>query len=194
MGQKTSRTWRRRRQRRQLRRRTNERTTETMRIAVHPMDSAGHLNPMLALCTKMMERGHFLRFFLNSDKNEKNLERLPFKGNFDVVRVYEDGGEQVSKENMMNSLLPHQDQTESDKKVSDILVGMLVQSSKQIPAVLEKVKDFKPDLIVYDPFMLDARVVAYLLNIPCASKSRIRVSTTLLFSLAKARSLKRGRS
>ena len=140
-----------------------------MRIAVHPMDSAGHLNPMLALCTKMMERGHFLRFFLNSDKNEKNLERLPFKGNFDVVRVYEDGGEQVSKENMMNGLLPHQDQTESDQKVSDILVGMLVQSSKQIPAVLEKVKDFKPDLIVYDPFMLDAMVVAYLLNIPCAS-------------------------
>ena len=149
--------------------RTNERTTETMRIAVHPMDSAGHLNPMLALCTKMMERGHFIRFFLNSDKNEKNLERLPFKGNFDVVRVYEDGGEQVSKENMMNSLLPHQDQTESDQKVSDILVGMLVQSSKQIPAVLEKVKEFKPDLIVYDPFMLDAMVVAYLLNIPCAS-------------------------
>jgi len=140
-----------------------------MRIAVHPMDSAGHLNPMLALCTKMMERGHFIRFFLNSDKNEKNLERLPFKGNFDVVRVYEDGGEQVSKENMMNSLLPHQDQTESDQKVSDILVGMLVQSSKQIPAVLEKVKEFKPDLIVYDPFMLDAMVVAYLLNIPCAS-------------------------
>merc|ERR1712057_73377 len=173
---------------------TKERTTEKMRIAVHPMDSAGHLNPMLALCTKMMERGHFLRFFLNSDKNEKNLERSPFKGNFDMVRVYEDGGEQVSKENMMNGLLPHQDQTESDQKVSDILVGMLVQSSKQIPAVLEKVKEFKPDLIVYDPFMLDAMVVAYLLNIPPHQQSRIRVSTTLLFSLAKARSLKRGRS
>ena len=139
-----------------------------MRIAVYTMDAIGHLNPLLALCSKLMERGHFLRFFLSSDKNEKNLEKLPFKGKFDMVRVYEDGGE-LSHEAFMSDIKPYEDQTESDKKVSDILVGMLVQSSKQIPAVLEKVKDFKPDLIVYDPFMLDAMVVAYLLNIPCAS-------------------------
>mmetsp|Transcript_8297 Transcript_8297/g.15355 ORF Transcript_8297/g.15355 Transcript_8297/m.15355 type:complete len:518 (+) Transcript_8297:365-1918(+) len=139
-----------------------------MRIAVYTMDAIGHLNPLLALCSKLMERGHFLRFFLSSDKNEKNLEKLPFKGKFDMVRVYEDGGE-LSHEAFMSDIKPYEDQTESDKKVSDIIVGMLVQSSKQMPTFLEKIKEFDCDLIIYDPFFVNAAAAAYLLNIPCVS-------------------------
>jgi len=136
-----------------------------MRIAVYTMDAIGHLNPLLALCSKLMERGHFLRFFLSSDKNENNLEKLPFKGKFDMVRVYEDGGE-LSHEAFMSDIKPYEDQTESDKKVSDIIVGMLVQSSKQMPTFLEKIKEFDCDLIIYDPFFVNAAAAAYLLNIP----------------------------
>eukprot|EP00212_Chloropicon_laureae_P007541 CAMPEP_0197492446 /NCGR_PEP_ID=MMETSP1311-20131121/9061_1 /TAXON_ID=464262 /ORGANISM="Genus nov. species nov., Strain RCC856" /LENGTH=340 /DNA_ID=CAMNT_0043037349 /DNA_START=33 /DNA_END=1052 /DNA_ORIENTATION=+ len=146
-----------------------------MKIAFATMDTVGHLNPALALASKLMQRGHHCRFFLGSAAYEDDILKLGTRtlsnaNHLDICRVYEGGDNgDMSHAGLVGSVPPHADQPAGDLKCSDILMGMLNESAKQMPKFLLEVRRYDPDLIVYDPFMINPCVAAYILNLPCAS-------------------------
>ena len=49
-----------------------------MRVAVFPFDGVGHLNPQLALVSKLLKAGSVSRFYLLTDRNVGSINGLPF--------------------------------------------------------------------------------------------------------------------
>merc|ERR1712072_1246235 len=134
-----------------------------MRIAICPFDGVGHLNPLLAIASKLAHRGHLCRFYLMSDTFEASINSVPFP-NVDVSRLYEEGGAHFS------SLVPkHEDQDATDIKVSDLPVALVAHAYKYMPRFIEGLREFEADLIIYDPFVLSSVVAASILDLPCVS-------------------------
>jgi len=134
-----------------------------MRIAICPFDGVGHLNPLLAIASKLAHRGHLCRFYLMSDTFEASINSVPFP-NVDVSRLYEEGGAHFS------SLVPkHEDQDATDMKVSDLPVALVAHAYKYMPRFIEGLREFEADLIIYDPFVLSSVVAASILDLPCVS-------------------------
>jgi len=133
---------------------------EIMRIAINTVDAVGHLNPVITLASKLMERGHFVRFYLPSAKYEDSIRALPFV-NMDICEVYLD-------ESMLNvELVSYGEEHESDQKVNDHVQSIVSRSYHNMPRYLEELRRFGPDLIVYDPFLINPPIAAHLLNVPC---------------------------
>jgi UDP:flavonoid glycosyltransferase YjiC (YdhE family) len=138
-----------------------------MRIAICPFDGVGHLNPLLAIASKLAHRGHLCRFYLMSDTFEASINSVPFP-NVDVSRLYEEGGAHFS------SLVPkHEDQDATDMKISDLPVAMVAHAYKYMPQFVEGLREFEADLIIYDPFVLSPVVAASILDLPCVSTTTV---------------------
>jgi len=133
-----------------------------MKIAIAPFDGVGHLNPLLAVASKLCDRGHSCRFYLMSDRNEASIKSVPFP-NVDICRLYEEGEH-------FSSLVPkHEDQEETDMKISDLPMAMVAHAYKYMPQFLDELREFEADLIIYDPFVLSPVVAASILDLPCVS-------------------------
>ncbi len=129
-----------------------------MKVAIVPFDGVGHLNPQLALASKLMERGHHCRWFLGSPEFEEQVMKLGSRSlstanHFSLSRVYEggEGGEDsgdFSHAGLVRSVARFENQTDGDRKCSDILMGLLTESVKQMPTFLREVRLYEPDLIL----------------------------------------------
>ena len=87
-----------------------------MKIAVTPMDAAGHLNPLLALCTKLKDMGHEVKFFLKTEMNEEHLNKFGFG-----THMFGKRGLSFTKEEMYEVIPPYELQDETDSKCPSIL-------------------------------------------------------------------------
>merc|ERR1712176_657226 len=136
-----------------------------MKIAVSPISAVGHLNPMLALASKLLSRGHILRFYPVSAKNRECISALPYQ-NIEFCELYDD--EDVLTK-AVSAIASYDDQHESDQKVDNVVMALLKQSFESMPQYLDDLAVFQPDLILYDPVLLNPPVAAYLMNVPCCS-------------------------
>ena len=83
-----------------------------MKIAVHPMDSAGHLNPLLALCMKLRDQGrHEISFFLATDVYQTELSQLGFQ-----THLVGEKGEGHTQQSMLEGIPSYEEQDETDSK------------------------------------------------------------------------------
>jgi len=97
-----------------------------------------------------------------SDRNEASIKSVPFP-NVDICRLYEEGEH-------FSSLVPkHEDQEETDMKISDLPMAMVAHAYKYMPQFLDELREFEADLIIYDPFVLSPVVAASILDLPCVS-------------------------
>jgi UDP:flavonoid glycosyltransferase YjiC (YdhE family) len=141
----------------------------SLRIAIAMVDSVGHLNPQIALASKLMQRGHFCRFYLPTEQVKETISKLPYSNmNFSDVE-FNDAGTRNNKDSTFREEESYAQQDPSDQHVNDFVLTMMKKSFDGMPKFLADIKAYEPDLIVYDPFLLNPAIAAYMLNVPCCS-------------------------
>mmetsp|Transcript_6213 Transcript_6213/g.15107 ORF Transcript_6213/g.15107 Transcript_6213/m.15107 type:complete len:503 (-) Transcript_6213:61-1569(-) len=136
-----------------------------MKIAVCPMDAVGHTNPLLALSKELLARGHELRFFLTTEVNEAHLDQLHERASTHLLG--ERGPQTPNK--VFEKIPTYEEQDEADRRIMDFQLFAFAVMPETFPDALEAVRDYAPDLIIYDPFMSFAAVSALILDIPSVS-------------------------
>jgi len=137
-----------------------------MKIVISCIGAVGHLNPVLALTSELVERGHLCRIYPTDEKNKKDLEALPFAEKLDICTLYEDPDEFNAYREAVDD---YEEQDDTDKKVNDVVLASMKMEFEGMPQFLEDVKAYRPDLIIYDPFLVNPAVAAYILNVPACS-------------------------
>ena len=164
-----------------------------MKICVAPVDAAGHFNPLLALCTKLRDMGHDVKFFLGTEMNEEHLLKLGFE-----AHVYGERGKPLSAARIFEDIPSYDEQDETDSKylififtfilnfhfiltfrflslslseelISDTFLWGYKKLLDWLPKFIDKVKEFQPDLIIHDQTVSSAPITAFLEDIPCVS-------------------------
>lgn len=133
-----------------------------------PLDAVGHTNPLLALSRQLLANGHELRFFLQTEMHEKHLDACFAEDNASTC-VFGERGEDNGLEKVYKKIPPYEEQDESDQKVGDFQLYKYTMMPKVFPPMLEALKAYEPDLIIYDPLDLMAAIASYLLSVPCVS-------------------------
>jgi len=136
-----------------------------MKVAVTPYEATGHVNPLLALCKKLRERGHEVQFFIVTDLYEKELLQLGFETHL----FGEERGVRHTPQSMFELIPMYQDQDETDRLILDHFLWGYAKALDWLPKLLDKLKDFQPDLIIFDAAWILGAYAAYLLDIPCVS-------------------------
>ena len=96
-----------------------------MKVAVTPYEATGHVNPLLALCKKLKERGHEVQFFIVTDLYEKELLQLGFETHL----FGEERGVRHTPQSMFELIPMYQDQDETDSKYP--LISLRISLSSQ---------------------------------------------------------------
>ena len=140
-----------------------------MKILLFPLDAVGHSNPMFALASKLLQKGHHVRFIVTSDRLEEHIRKLPFT-NYDVREVLQyPKGTVFDNDFIYSKIPPYEEQHETDRKMWDLLLLSLKEQYKAFPNLLAAAEEYNPDLIISDPICLNPFIIAHKLNTPCVS-------------------------
>merc|ERR1712176_1337563 len=137
-----------------------------MKIALLVLDAVGHSNPLLALSRELLARGHELRFFLQTEMHEKHLSTFHDRAS---TCVFGDRNRDNGVAEMLKHVPAYEDQDETDQKLTDWSLFAYKRMPEDFPQMLEALRDYAPDVIVYDPVDLCAAVAAHLLQVPSVS-------------------------
>ncbi|WZN65583.1 UDP-glucoronosyl and UDP-glucosyl transferase [Chloropicon roscoffensis] len=129
------------------------------RIAVVPFDAVGHMNPQIALVSSFLTRGAKLRFYLATPQFKSTIEDLG-KGGESISSLVLSDTEDV---HLLTSP-PAADG--SDDNISGLTIGICSHTLQTLPKMLEDLRAFKPDVIVYDPFAIAGAIAARMLDVP----------------------------
>jgi len=149
---------------------TNNNNNNTMRIAVTAIDAVGHLNPLVALCSGLLDKGHDIRFFLTSPINLENLEKvakLHPNGSVSFQKYYDEPFDLQEVMAQRNELLSDPD--EYEEVTNDMFIFGLHKEVERVETYIEDVKEYSPNLIIADPVYATPFIAASLLQIPCVS-------------------------
>uniref|UniRef100_A0A7S2Z5M5 Glycosyltransferase n=1 Tax=Chloropicon laureae TaxID=464258 RepID=A0A7S2Z5M5_9CHLO len=138
-----------------------------MKIALLPPDAVGHTNPLLALSRELLARGHELRFFLQTEMHEEHLSTFHDRAS---TCVFGDRNRDNGLGEALKNVPAYEDQDETDQKIGDwALYSYQDKLPENFPKMLEALKDYAPDVIVYDPVDVLAAMAAHLLQVPSVS-------------------------
>jgi UDP:flavonoid glycosyltransferase YjiC (YdhE family) len=140
-----------------------------MKILIFPLDAVGHTNPMLALASKLLQKGHHVRFILQSERLEEPIRKLPFT-NYDIREVLQyEKGTVFDNEFIYSKIPPYEEQHETDRKLTDFLLLGMTEGFKAFPSLFAAAEEYNPDLIISDPVPANPFIIAHKLNVPCVS-------------------------
>ncbi|QDZ21465.1 glycosyltransferase [Chloropicon primus] len=154
-----------------------EESAKRMNIALCVLDAAGHLNPMLALSSELIGKGHHVRFLVVTPANIENIKNS--KKEFEEGKDYsfarmwteEDVASfsQHPREWFKGIVPEYEDQSEAERKSSDFLMWRFHEGVRAVPMYLEELGTFKCDLLITDPMVAGGPIAATLLGIPVVS-------------------------
>ena len=114
-----------------------------MKVAVSVIDAAGHMNPMLALASELMAKGHHVRFFHHTPANVDTVRGLKFvEGeNYSFELLWEAGDDFDYKKHIPAI----EDQDEHEINVADMILAGFSRVPEFMPRYLAAYERYKPD-------------------------------------------------
>jgi len=121
-------------------------------IAVINLGAHGHVNPTLTMTQELGERGHKVHYFVTADF---------------AAAVQATGAELCAYESDFGQVVP------SAATVAAMMPGfplrLLSEAAATMPQIITRLRQLRPDVILYDPMCVAGRLLAQALSIPAAT-------------------------
>jgi len=142
------------------------------RVAVIPFPATGHFNPMLALISSMAAKDIHVRLYSGAEAVAGAVHNAGLPHELvTVVPSPKPTFEESTKffEATREEIARTKEADATSRELNDLFLFMLEAAMHALPPLLEDLREYKPDLILYDPMLIHPVIAARVLQIPAAS-------------------------